>query len=63
MKADISQDRQSGRSRGFGTVLFETEEQAQAAIEVRWPPFVLKRIFFAGTLDVTGHALAACCLR
>jgi RNA recognition motif-containing protein len=37
VKADISQDRQSGRSRGFGTVLFETEEQAQAAIEVRWP--------------------------
>ena len=35
MKADISEDRASGRSRGFGTVLFETGEQAAAAIEVR----------------------------
>ncbi len=34
VKADISTDRQLGRSRGFGTVLFETEEEAQAAIEV-----------------------------
>ena len=35
VKADISEDRASGRSRGFGTVLFETGEQAAAAIEVR----------------------------
>ncbi len=35
VKADISTDRQTGRSRGFGTVLFETEEAAQAAITVR----------------------------
>lgn len=35
VKADISTDRQTGRSRGFGTVLFETEEAAQAAIAVR----------------------------
>lgn len=34
MKADINEDRATGRSRGFGTVLFETGEQAAAAIEV-----------------------------
>lgn len=34
VKADISQDRNSGRSRGFGTVLFETAEQAEACIQV-----------------------------
>jgi RNA recognition motif-containing protein len=33
VKADINEDRATGRSRGFGTVLFETAEQATAAIE------------------------------
>ena len=33
VKAEVASDRQSGRSRGFGTVQYNTVEEAQAAIE------------------------------
>ena len=33
MSAKVMMDRDTGRSKGWGTVLFETREQAQAAIQ------------------------------
>jgi cold-inducible RNA-binding protein len=33
VKAEVASDRQSGRSRGFGTAQFNTVEEAEAAIK------------------------------
>lgn len=33
VKAEVASDRQSGRSRGFGTVQYNTVEEAEAAIK------------------------------
>ena len=41
VKADVMR-RPDGKSRGFGTIVFKTPEDAQAAIEVR--PACLQRI-------------------
>ena len=33
---EIVTDRHSGRSKGWGTVVFDSEADAQKAVEVRW---------------------------
>jgi RNA recognition motif. (a.k.a. RRM, RBD, or RNP domain) len=68
VKADINEDRATGRSRGFGTVLFETGEQAAAAIEVceegsERGPFRSQRIAWRNPLSLAfaGHRGAGGC--
>jgi RNA recognition motif. (a.k.a. RRM, RBD, or RNP domain) len=61
VKADINEDRATGRSRGFGTVLFETGEQATAAIEVHPPSCGAQQ--FASRFSVwTGSSKVGFCL-
>ena len=58
IKADVMR-RPDGKSRGFGTIVFKTPEDAQAAIEVRLPSS-LHALWHSAPFTVQSHMGSFC---